>query len=96
MLGAALTDASRDTLTGWLAGSTTGGRRLRAALPSDWRAGDKTGTGGRNATNDVAVFWPPGGASSRPIVVVAYYVGASASLDEREAVLADVGRLAVG
>ena len=92
VLGTVLSEASRDLLTSWLVDCATGGRRLRAALPPDWRAGDKTGTGGRNATNDVAVFWPPGRA---PLLVVAYYVGSPASLEERESVLAAVGRLAI-
>lgn len=95
VLGSALTDASRETLTGWLVGCSTGGKRLRAALPPDWRAGDKTGTGARNATNDVALFWPPRASSDAPIVVAGYYVGSPGPLDEREAVLAEVGRLAI-
>lgn len=92
VLGTVLTNASRELLTNWLVGCTTGGRRLRAALPPDWRAGDKTGTGSRNTTNDVAVFWPPG---RQPIIVVAYYVGSPAPSNERESVLADVGRVAI-
>jgi beta-lactamase class A len=39
----------------------------------------------------VAVIWPPGRA---PIIVTAYYVEANASADERNAVIAEIGRLA--
>jgi beta-lactamase class A len=60
-------------------------------VPKDWRVGDKTGSGANNATNDIAVIWPPGRA---PIIVAAYYAEARASDEERSAVLADVGRLA--
>jgi len=91
VLGAALSNASRDQLIAWLVGSKTGDRRLRAGVPSGWRVGDKTGAGSNNATNDVAVIWPPG---RMPLIFTAYYVGAQASDDERNAVLADVGRLA--
>ena len=91
VLGAALSEASRERLTTWLVDCRTGGQRLRATLPASWRAGDKTGTGGRNATNDVAVFWPP---ARKPVIVVAYFVGSSATLEERESVLAEAGRLA--
>lgn len=91
VLGAALSPSSREQLTAWLVASKTGDRRLRAGAPKGWRIGDKTGTGSNNATNDVAVIWPPGRA---PLVVTAYYAEARASLAEREAVLVEVGRLA--
>jgi beta-lactamase class A len=89
--GDALSPASREQLIAWLRASKTGDKRLRAGVPNDWRVGDKTGTGGHNATNDIAVMWPPGRAA---LVVTAYYVGAQADDDARSAVLAEVGRLA--
>ncbi len=91
VLGAALSPSSRAQLADWILSSKTGDKRLRAGVPKAWRLGDKTGGGGRNATNDVAVIWPPDRA---PIVVTAYYIGADASGDQRNAVLAEVGRLA--
>ncbi len=92
VLGTALSPASRTQLADWLVATKTGDKRLRAGVPKGWRVGDKTGSGGNNATNDVGVFWPSNRAS---IVVAAYYVGAAASDDQRSAVLAEVGRLAV-
>jgi len=91
VLGTALSPASREQLTAWIVATKTGDKRLRAGAPKQWRVGDKTGTGRNEATNDIAVFWPPGRA---PIVVTAYYVGARATEGERSAVLAEVGRLA--
>lgn len=91
VLGAALSSSSRAQLVDWILSSKTGDKRLRAGVPKEWRLGDKTGGGGNNATNDVAVLWPPDRA---PIVVTAYYIGADASGDQRNAVLAEVGRLA--
>ena len=91
VLGTALSPSSRAQLAAWLVANKTGDKRLRAGVPAGWRVGDRTGTGGNNATNDVAVLWPPGRA---PIVVAAYYAEARASEDERNAVLAEVGRLA--
>lgn len=91
VLGTALSAASRAQLTAWLIGCRTGDKRLRADVPKTWRVGDKTGTGGHNATNDIAVLWPPDRA---PLIVTAYYVGATGSDAERSAVLAEVGRLA--
>jgi beta-lactamase class A len=90
VLGDALSDASRRRLTAWLAATTTGDARLRAGFPKGWRVGDKTGTGPRGATNDIAVAWPPGGD---PVVVTAYYSGSNAPIEAREAVLAGVARI---
>ncbi len=91
VLGDALTQSSREQLIAWLVANKTGDRRLRAGLPTGWRIGDKTGSGGNNATNDIGVIWPP---TRTPIIVTAYYIGSPASADERDAVLADVGKLA--
>jgi beta-lactamase class A len=86
-----LSDASRAQLTAWLVANKTGDKRLRAGLPQDWKVGDKTGSGDNNSTNDVAILWPPGRA---PVIVTAYYTGAKATDDERNTILADVGRFA--
>ncbi len=91
VLADALSTSSRAQLTAWLLACKTGDKRLRAGVPKAWRVGDNTGTGDNNATNDIAVLWPP---SRPPIIVTAYYTEARASDDERSAVLAEVGRLA--
>ena len=91
VLGTALGAASRAQLAAWLVADKVGGKRLRAGVPKGWLIGDKTGSGARNAANDVAVIWPPG---RPPIIVTAFYIDARASDDERNAVLADLGRLA--
>ena len=91
VLGSALTAASREQLTQWLRATRTGDKRLRAGLPADWLAGNKTGTGARGTTNDVAVVWPPGRA---PLVVVAFLTECEAPADAREGALAQVGRQA--
>lgn len=62
VLGDALPTAQRDLLTDWLVRNTTGGRRIRAGVPRDWKVGDKTGTGDWGRANDVAVLWPGRGA----------------------------------
>ncbi|WP_214367297.1 class A beta-lactamase [Pseudonocardia sp. H11422] len=71
LLGRRLDDPARELLTGWLVGNTTGGKRIRAGLPPDWRVGDKTGSGGYGSANDVAIAWPPGAA---PVVVSTFSV----------------------
>lgn len=89
----ALSASSRDRLIGWLLASKTGGKRLRAGLPANWRVGDKTGSGNNGTANDVAIVLPPGRA---PILIAAYYTEAAAlSDDARNMVIAEAGRLAV-
>lgn len=75
---------------GWLRACKTGLNRLRAGLPQDWIVGDKTGSGGHSAVNDVAIAWPPGRA---PILVAAYMSDGEAGLEALCAAHADVGRL---
>lgn len=89
-LGDVLTPASRARLTGWLVANQTGDARLRAGLPSTWKVGDKTGSGGHGTTNDIAILWPP---NRRPILVAAYLTGSKGGADARNAVLAEVGRI---
>jgi beta-lactamase class A len=89
--GTALSKTSREQLAAWLIACKTGDKRLRAGVPKDWRIGDKTGGGAHNATNDVAVMWPPGRA---PTVVTVYYTNSEAPDDQRNAILSEVGRLA--
>jgi beta-lactamase class A len=93
MLGGALSDAGRAQLVQWMAANTTGAKRLRAGVPSDWRVADKTGTGRLGTTNDIGVLWPPRRA---PLVVVAYLTECKAPDDAREAALASVARSITG
>jgi beta-lactamase class A len=93
MLGDALSAPSRARLVAWMTANTTGGHRLRAGVPPDWRVADKTGTGDRGTTNDMGVLWPPRGA---PLVVVGYLTDCQATRDAREAALAGVARVVAG
>ncbi|SEJ83011.1 class A beta-lactamase [Pseudomonas sp. NFR16] len=90
VLGDILSPASRDQLIAWLVNNKTGDDKLRAGLPEGWRVGDKTGSNARNASNDVAVIWPP---RRPPIIVTVYCSDARGSSDQLDALIADVGRL---
>ncbi|MBD8874066.1 class A beta-lactamase [Rhodanobacter sp. DHB23] len=91
LLGDALSAASRDRLATWMRATRTGLDKLRAGLPSGWRAGDKTGSGAYDETNDIAVFWPP---RRKPLLVAAYLAGSTADAAGRSAMLAEAGRIA--
>jgi beta-lactamase class A len=89
LFGRALSASSQATLTQWLLASKTGDKRLRAGLPADWHSGDKTGSGARGTTNDVAVIWPP---NREPLIVAAFLTQTAAAAETRDAALASVGR----
>jgi beta-lactamase class A len=92
LLQDALSPASRGKLVDWMVRCKTGGARLRAGLPIDWKVADKTGTGERGTTNDIAVVWPPG---RKPLLIAAYLTGTGASASDRNTLLADIARITV-
>lgn len=95
-----LSPTSNALLIEWMVATQTGLKRIRAGLPADWKAGDKTGTGMGEAPpipdryNDIAITWPP---SRPPLIITAYYespVRSKTMRDEDMAVLAQVGAIA--
>jgi beta-lactamase class A len=92
VLGDVLRPASRQQLADWLIDNETGDARLRAGLPSGWRVGDKTGSNGKDTTNDIAVLWPAGGGT--PWVLASFLQGSALDDDGRNGILARVGELA--
>lgn len=94
VLGDALKPASRQQLADWLIDNETGDACLRAGLGKRWRVGDKTGSNGEDARNDIAVLWPVQGGS--PWIVAAYLQAGAISFEQRAAVLAQVSRIADG
>jgi len=89
LLGDALAVASRARLERWLRTNQTGDARLRAGLPKDWQAGDKTGTGDHGTSNDLGILWPPG---RRPLLVASYLTGSKLYPESRDAVHAKLAR----
>ena len=89
----ALSPRSKAQLAAWLVMNKTGDTRLRAGFPADWLTGDKTGTNGDKAgnANDVAVAWSPNRGA---IIVSAFVEMPGISGDERNALIAEIGRIA--
>ena len=95
VLGNALSTSRRAQLVSWLQANTTGGPYIRAAVPSGWKVGDKTGNGDYGTRNDIAVLWPPNGAA--PIVLaVLSNRGDDENASSGDALLADATRIALG
>ncbi|WP_313319952.1 class A beta-lactamase [Stenotrophomonas sp.] len=92
VLGDVLGTAARQQLADWLIDNQTGDARLRAGLPQGWRVGDKTGSNGKDTTNDIAVLWPLGDGT--PWLLVSYLQGSALDDDGRNDILRRVGELA--
>lgn len=98
LTGNILRQDSRKRLLEWTRNTVTGAARLRAGLPTEWRTGNKTGSGRAEGTtnkcNDVAITFPPG---KNPIIIAAYFDSGeyTEKIEARhEAVLAEVGKIA--
>lgn len=91
-----LSPASTGRLCSWMEATPSGAGHLRAGLPGDWRAGDRSGAapalGLDHKRSDIAIAWPLGRQSA--LVIAAYFEGRQAGPDQRQAVLAEVGRIA--
>ncbi len=90
LLGSTLSHPSRRLLTAWLLANKSGGARLRAGLPHGWDIGDKTATGRHGTTNNVAIVWPP---SHKPLIVSVFITDTAASVEQRNAAVAQIGGL---
>jgi beta-lactamase class A len=76
----------------WMLGNTTGGDRIRAAVPAGWQVADKTGTGSYGTANDIAVIYPPG---KRPIVLAVYTRQAAKDAEARSDIIAQAAKTAL-
>ena len=93
VLGDVLTADRRTLLISWLEANTTGGPYIRAAVPTGWKVGDKTGNGDYGTRNDIAMLWPQHGA---PIVIaVLSNRGENADASSADGLIADATRLAL-
>jgi beta-lactamase class A len=93
-LGGALTPTRRAQLVAWLQANTTGGPYIRAAVPSGWKVGDKTGNGDYGARNDIAVIWPPNDAAPLVIAVLTNR-GDTENATSNDALIADASKVAL-
>ena len=97
LYGETLTPANRTLLREWMIATRTGLARVRAGLPAEWPAGDKTGTsfapGMGSVYVDIGFVEPPGRA---PIAFATYFRAAQQHVriePAAQAVLAEAGRV---
>ncbi|MCU0948169.1 MAG: class A beta-lactamase [Porphyrobacter sp.] len=96
--GDALPEAERAQLKQWMIATQTGLRRVRAGLPADWVAGDKTGTSGLvgTASTFVDIGFVEPTKDRAAITFAAYYRARGGGPDvsaSAERVLMRVGRV---
>jgi beta-lactamase class A len=89
-VGNALSPDSQARFLGWLNNCKTAAARIPAGLPEGWTSGDKTGSGDNGTANDIAVVQRP---NKRPLLIAAFSTESSATADERDLLLAEVGRI---
>ncbi len=92
LLDNVLKPESRQWLEAGMIACTPGLKRIRAALPSGWIAGDRPGTSIKGESNDYAIVRPPGRA---PLLIAAYYNAPKLSIADREVVLHETGSVFV-
>jgi beta-lactamase class A len=92
VLGDALPADDRALLTDLLKNNLTGNTVIRAGVPAGWVVGDKTGTGGYGARNDIAVVWPPGRA---PIVLAVLSTRSEKDAGSDDRLLAEAAKTVV-
>lgn len=92
LFGSALKPESRQLLRSWLMANTTGDKRLRAGVPSNWLVGEKTGTAQIGA-NDVGFIQAPG---SPAVIVSVYLETEDIAAPERDRIIAAVGKRVAG
>ncbi|MBY4110052.1 class A beta-lactamase [Rhodococcus fascians] len=92
--GDALTQASRQQLLDWMAGTQTSTARFRAGIPPQWTSADKTGTGSYGVSNDAGLVLGPEGQKILLVVLSATTSGAEDS-PAMNALVADTTRTVV-
>jgi beta-lactamase class A len=92
VLGDVLSAASRAAMRSWLISCTTGNDLIRSRVPHGWTVGDKTGRCGNGTVADVAFIVQPDG---KQLLIAVYYTGSRARDNERAAVVARAGEIAV-
>jgi beta-lactamase class A len=88
-----LSPSSKMQLEKWMQEAQTGLKLIRASVPPDWKAGDKTGRSGDGRTNDVAIVRPPGGD---PLFVSIYTSAPEATSEARGELVAAAAKIALG
>jgi len=88
LLGDVLSPNSKSQLREWLVGNKVADGLFRASMPAEWIIADRTGAGGFGSRAITAVIWPP---ERLPIVVAFYITETTASFEDRNTAIAELG-----
>jgi beta-lactamase class A len=92
--GSVLSDAGKAQMAAWMEATTTGLKRIRAAVSPGWVAGDKTGTSGNGQANDCAFIRVPG-KSTAYITVLCRRNDEKETDDAQQQVMASAAKLVI-
>jgi beta-lactamase class A len=92
--GSVLSEAGKAQMASWMEATTTGLKRIRAAVPQGWAAGDKTGTSGNGQANDCAFIRVPG-KSTAYITVLCRRNDEKETDDAQQLVMASAAKLVI-
>ncbi|WP_417579285.1 class A beta-lactamase [Nitrincola sp.] len=92
LLSNVLSLESKRYLQTWLVNNKVADALFRSSMPNDWVIGDRTGAGGFGSRSITAVIWP---AEREPVFVAFYITETTASFEERNAAIAQLGRVLI-
>jgi len=87
--GDVLSLSNQKQLTGWMIKNQVTGGLLRSVLPNGWSIADRSGAGGYGTRNINAIVWSD---QISPIIISIYITQTSASFDERNQAIRDIGK----
>jgi beta-lactamase class A len=90
LYGGALAGTASEELRAMMIDCRTGAKRLRAGLPGQARAGDKTGTSGNGLFGDILFIEPEG---QKPVVAACYIDASGATSQAADQAHGELGRL---
>nr|WP_245846684.1 class A beta-lactamase [Halomonas humidisoli] len=88
VVGNALSPQSKNQLREWLVNNEVADGLFRSQMPDEWVIGDRTGAGGFGSRSITAVIWPP---ERKPIIVAFYITETTASFEDRNTAIAELG-----
>lgn len=89
LFGRVLSKESKTQLKQWMIDNKVSDSLLRSVLPRDWSIADRSGAGGFGSRGITAVVWS---AIRSPLIISIYLTQTSASFDEQNKAIADIGK----
>ncbi|WP_279255475.1 class A beta-lactamase [Shewanella xiamenensis] len=90
LLGNILSTQSKEQLKDWMMGNKVADNMLRLVLPTGWEIADRTGANSYGARGIISMVWSE---SQQPLIISIYIKKEKTSIEEREKVISEIGRV---